>query len=321
MTKQKEYGGYLPLELHKGTPYYTGESVVALNSGRYAILYAVQDAGFHTMWIPFFLCPTVEETLRAAGIVVKYYHIDQNFRPMQIPMGNGEGILWVNFYGIMREELIDEIVAAYGDRLILDQTQSFFSTPRMGVYQAYSCRKFFGVSDGAYVIKEGIGKRELKQDQSSKRSLHLLTSVEYGTNYSYSISKSNENYLDSVGMRAMSQLTTQIMAGIDYERVRTERKNNFLTLRNLLGEKNHLSFCDTCIPMNYPFMAESGELRSRLIEKQIYVAQLWKETMQLREASEWERELADKICIPPIDQRYTPDDMNYIAETVLELNK
>ena len=32
----KEYGGYLPLELSKGRPYYTGEDVIALNAGRYA---------------------------------------------------------------------------------------------------------------------------------------------------------------------------------------------------------------------------------------------------------------------------------------------
>ena len=39
----KEYGGYLPLELSKGRPYYTGEDVIALNAGRYAITYAIED--------------------------------------------------------------------------------------------------------------------------------------------------------------------------------------------------------------------------------------------------------------------------------------
>ena len=41
---EKEYGGYLPLELSKGRPYYTGEDVIALNAGRYAITYAIEDA-------------------------------------------------------------------------------------------------------------------------------------------------------------------------------------------------------------------------------------------------------------------------------------
>ena len=40
---EKEYGGYLPLELSKGRPYYTGDDVIALNAGRYAITYAIED--------------------------------------------------------------------------------------------------------------------------------------------------------------------------------------------------------------------------------------------------------------------------------------
>ena len=42
----KEYGGYLPLELSKGRPYYTGDDVIALNAGRSAIAYASEDAGW-----------------------------------------------------------------------------------------------------------------------------------------------------------------------------------------------------------------------------------------------------------------------------------
>ena len=41
---EKEYGGYLPLELSKGRPYYIGEDVIALNAGRYAITYAIEEA-------------------------------------------------------------------------------------------------------------------------------------------------------------------------------------------------------------------------------------------------------------------------------------
>ena len=43
VTVTREYGGYLPLELPKGQEYYRGEHVVALNSGRYAIVYALLD--------------------------------------------------------------------------------------------------------------------------------------------------------------------------------------------------------------------------------------------------------------------------------------
>ena len=50
---EKEYGGYLPLELSKGRPYYTGEDVIALNAGRYAITYAIEDAGWKKIYLPY----------------------------------------------------------------------------------------------------------------------------------------------------------------------------------------------------------------------------------------------------------------------------
>ena len=49
---EKEYGGYLPLELSKGRPYYTGEDVIALNAGRYAITYAIEEAGWKKIYLP-----------------------------------------------------------------------------------------------------------------------------------------------------------------------------------------------------------------------------------------------------------------------------
>ena len=52
----KEYGGYLPLELSKGRPYYTGEDVIALNAGRYAITYAIEDAGWKKIYLIFGMC-------------------------------------------------------------------------------------------------------------------------------------------------------------------------------------------------------------------------------------------------------------------------
>lgn len=35
--------------------------------------------------------------------------------------------------------------------IILDNTQSFFQKPISGIDTIYSCRKYFGVPDGAYL--------------------------------------------------------------------------------------------------------------------------------------------------------------------------
>ena len=45
---QREFGGYLPLELPHGQELYTGAGVLRLNCGRNAIVAALRDAGWAT---------------------------------------------------------------------------------------------------------------------------------------------------------------------------------------------------------------------------------------------------------------------------------
>ena len=63
-------------------------------------------------------------------------------------------IVVVNFYGVFFP--INDYCWIPTRSLIIDNTQAFYEPPRKGAYNVYSCRKFFGVSDGAYLIKEGI---------------------------------------------------------------------------------------------------------------------------------------------------------------------
>ena len=80
---EKEYGGYLPLELSKGRPYYTGEDVIALNAGRYAITYAIEDAGWKKIYLPYWLCDTVKDAIHIClpDVEIGYYHIDDQLLP------------------------------------------------------------------------------------------------------------------------------------------------------------------------------------------------------------------------------------------------
>ena len=90
---EKEYGGYLPLELSKGRPYYTGEDVIALNAGRYAITYAIEDAGWKKIYLPYWLCDTVKDAIHIClpDVEIGYYHIDdQILQTGSINSGTGE---------------------------------------------------------------------------------------------------------------------------------------------------------------------------------------------------------------------------------------
>ncbi len=320
---RKEYGGYLPLELRKGKEYYKGQDCVALNSGRYAIRYALWDAArrepVKKVWLPYYICPTVEEALRQqeeTPVQIGFYHVDKELLPMEVQPVEGEYLVWVNYFGMQTQETVRRMAERY-PRLIVDNTQGFFTEPVDDVYNVYSCRKFLGVPDGAYVLRRGIRHRQLPTDASGSRAAHLLISLEEGTNAAYGQNKENEAGLDRAGMRQMSPLTRAILEGADYAYIKEKRLENARQLHRLLGGKNRLRVNTDTVLMSYPFACEQGDaLRAYLVEQRVYAAKLWKEVSANPLASDWERELSDSVCILPVDQRYDAADMEEIAAIV-----
>lgn len=317
----KEYGGYLPLELSKGQPYYAGNDVIALNAGRYAITYAIKDAGWEKIYLPYWLCDTVKDAIHVClpEVNIDYYHIDNQLLPANVSLQMGEGILWVNYFGLQSELIIEHLVKRFCGQIIIDNTQSFYTKPQKNAWQVYSCRKFFGVSDGSYVIHSGITKRNFPPHFSSSSALHLLHSLEKGTNYSYSLNKDNEAKLGTCGPASMSRLTSSILSSIDYKQIQKKRTQNMTILHQILSPYNEFPVFRAAPAMSYPFLWKDKRLKNALIQSKIYIPTLWAETLENPKSSSWERYLSEYLCILPIDQRYDTSDMEYIGKTVLNL--
>ena len=64
---QREFGGYLPLELPHGQELYTGAGVLRLNCGRNAIVAALRDAGAKKVYLPYYNCNTVYDAVTRAS--------------------------------------------------------------------------------------------------------------------------------------------------------------------------------------------------------------------------------------------------------------
>ena len=154
---QREFGGYLPLELPHGQELYTGAGVLRLNCGRNAIVAALRDAGAKKVYLPYYNCNTVYDAVTRAGFAVERYPLDARRLPVCPALGDGEWLLYVNYFGIASDDLLAEVKRRW-PRVIFDNTQAFFSAPRMDAdsYNVYSCRKFVGVPDGAYLVHTGL---------------------------------------------------------------------------------------------------------------------------------------------------------------------
>ena len=105
-----------------------------------------------------------------AGFAVERYPLDARRLPVCPALGDGEWLLYVNYFGIASDDLLVEVKRRW-PRVIFDNTQAFFSAPRMDAdsYNVYSCRKFVGVPDGAYLVPVSYTHLDVYKRQRLRR--------------------------------------------------------------------------------------------------------------------------------------------------------
>jgi hypothetical protein len=317
----KEYGGYLPLELPKDRGHYytdkTGESVLKLNSGRTAFYCAALDAGMERIHLPFFTCEDTRSPFDDLGIEVVEYFIDDNFMPKLTQYSQKDYVLWTNYYGNSSQEIIDAVVRTHPN-LIIDNCHAFFSQPMEGVYNCYSARKFFGVNDGAYLIKSSLSSfDQLQIDQSTSHARHLIDQIESGTNSGYLSSLNNEKRLLG-NYKKMSRFTDKILGTINYEDIKIKRRENFLTYHETLQHLNSFPMdLSSGTHFYYPFLFEQENLRDELIKKKVYNPQWWKHVIDKLPETSFEFRLAKFTILLPLDQRYDSQDIQDVCKILL----
>ena len=153
----KEIGGYIEFEHYHGAEYH--EKAIKLNCSRNALAYLIKLHRIKHIYIPFFLCDSVLNVCKKYGVEVSYYHIDENFIPILHQTDFSQDWLYiVNYYGQLTNEKIEEVFKTIKN-IIVDNVQSFFQMPVSQVPTIYNCRKFFGVSDGAYLYSNSKLKK------------------------------------------------------------------------------------------------------------------------------------------------------------------
>jgi len=312
----KPIGGYFELELPQRSEYHS--TAIALNMGRNSLEYILRVRGYRHVYLPYYSCEVLLEPFSKLGIDYTFYHIDEHLEiETPITLGNGEALLCINYYGL-KHDYIKALVARYGKQLIVDNTQAFFAPPIDGIDTFYSCRKFFGVADGAYLYCVQPLDMELEQDQSWERMGYLLKRTDISAEAAYADFRAQSTKLKDNPIRRMSHLTHRIMASINYKQVAMRRRENYRLLDEALKEKNHISLplTDETVPMVYPFLSDDDGLRQRLIENKIFVAQYWPNVLDWCNKGCTDYQFTKKLLPLPIDQRYGTEEMKRIIKLI-----
>lgn len=310
----KEIGGYIELDTCRHAMLH--EDAILLNCGRNALAYLLEAKGIKKLYLPYFLCDSVANVCKKYGVEVAFYHIGENWLPKDLVIDGDAWLYIVNFYGqITREDLAR--LAEVHNNVIIDNAQAYFDAPLANVDTLYTCRKFFGVSDGAVLYTNSKLERSLEIDESFNRIHYVLGRYERTASEFYEEAAQNNDIFDNEPIKEMSRLTKNLLRSIDYEYVKQVRTNNFAYLHEKLREVNKLNIRLIEGAFMYPLLIDDGmKIRKQLQQMKIYIPTLWPNVLEECEPDTLEYKFAAEILPIPVDQRYGIEDMEYLVEVI-----
>lgn len=305
-----EIGGYFGFETWHDRGHYHSDAL-AINSGRHALELILADKDIKVLYLPKYYCDVLLEPISRLGVHVEYYDVTMQLEVPTEIIGRG-WLLYINYFGLKDNEVIR--LAGLTDKLIVDNSQAFYSKPLKGVPTFYSCRKFFGVPDGGYVY--GLSsKPTLELDDSKDRFTHLLGRTTDGAQMHFATYKEHERIFSRIPPRLMSVLTNMIMSSIDYKSALERRLDNFNLLHEKLGTMNELKIENGGSAMCYPYKGEKSA-KAELLKERIYIANYWPNVTEQFDSTTNAYKFAKGLDCLPVDHRYTKRDMERVAEIV-----
>lgn len=310
----EEIGGYFELGGFPNDIYH--KKAIAINTARNCLIYVIKSRKLKKIYVPYYLCDSVDKASDYCEI--EYYKVDHNFLPdFERELEDNAYVYIVNYFGLLSNNKIIELMLKYKN-IIIDNVQDFFQEPVNEIDTIYSCRKYFGVPDGAYLYTDNILNEELEEEFSKDRFKHILGRLENSASEYYEEYTKSEALLGKLPLRKMSKTTSLILGGIDYHKIKKIRTENFKHLNDKLKDVNNLKFENVEGAFAYPFYAKNAtDLRKILIENKVYVPILWPNVIK-QSQDKLAYDYALNILPLPCDQRYGVKEMDKIIKIVKE---
>lgn len=312
-------GGYFELELGEGG-YSYHETPYTFKSGRAALHYILRICKPSLVHVPFYTCNALLQSFEAADVAYRFYAINENFEPVTVPdLANGEYFLYINYFGL-QHKTVNRLSTRYASQLIVDCTQDFFTKGNGRSWFFNSCRKFFGVPDGAYLYPPGHVQVHKIEDRNDGYTVeHLIKRFKGYVQEGYAAFKENDKMCDPE-IKGMSLLSQHLLSHINYQEVIGCRRANFNCLHHIFKNYNQLAVTadEAVVPMVYPLMMQGQTNRNELYSQGVYVPTFWAERIEANATGfATERRLAEKLLPLPIDHRYNESDMQRMAAVIL----
>ncbi len=336
---------------------YGKRNMVFTMSGRSAIALALRSLVQNRSGIvkkcllPAYMCDTVFFPFQWEGWEIRFYHLNKNLEADEEELRRlveleRPGLLFIHaYYGVDTWKPMRSLLKTWkkeGICIMEDVTQSYYleSAGAEADYVVGSLRKWYPIPDGGFVAAdESICRKGMvSADEFTQKRLGFLTEK---WNYLHGEGKAEEKagmkerflrknremeeWLDChEGAGKMSREALEMLAGIDEEACREQRKKNYRYLYGKLKNKTQfwpiLPETDGAAPLYLAVYArEREELQRFLKSHDIYAPVLW----PVGEAngsslSKEEGYIFEHMLALPIDQRYGREEMERVAAVLEE---
>ena len=343
------------LEVHKLTlepenvfTYLNGYNCLYVDSGRSCIKLLCQLIPDSKLLVPAFSCYSVIYGF-VNGVEPVFYAVNDDFSIdfddlISKITPEVKGIYITNYFGHFMSdedaEKINSLKEKYGLIVFEDNTQSVFSgAPKVGDYCLASIRKWFAVPDGGVIYSKNpldaidVSKLSKNSKQNDKLYPQIIKSmilkgfidcpVDFVVDLFAKVENELNEYADNNEIFLMSDFTEFIFKCNDLPWNIGKRKENEKYLRTLIHSP-YLRVAipelnDSDCPFNLPmYCTHRDEMWDYLVNNyNIYPSVLWR-TYQYDPVKDigLTSKMGHEIISFPIDQRYSKENMEYLADAI-----
>ncbi len=317
-------------------PPFVTRQTLFLASARSGIALLLKRVAPGRLWLPSFYCNHLLKTLQQCGVPVSLYGIGADLQPVSSDwmdeVAAGELVIMVDYFGFPCNLEHKRRLKGQGAMVLEDACQALLShgVGQEAAFVLHSPRKFLGVPDGGLLVVQQ--RQELLDEQleappaewwlKAYRASLLRRAFDQGSGdrgwFQLFQDAEEEAPVTPCAMGELSRLL--LLRGFNYGQIARQRISNYRQLARRLGQLAIFpELPEGVVPLGFPVrVAKRDLLRRSLFERQIFPPHHWPIHGVVPPSFSESHRLSQEIMTIPCDQRYGNEDMQRIADLVLQ---
>jgi len=322
-----------------------GKSGTWTTNGRsalYLILQQLKSQGINHIHLPAFMCQSILQPVLFLGLDYSFYPVQPDLTALPDPPVNSS-VLLIHYFGVFNDAahalrknsghdylLIEDACHVFLNDSYFNEAENqfvFFSTRKHGpTVLGGWCNLEVDLDDPGKDIEvctwKSLAARLMKGIYLSDIDGEVDSTME---DYYLKLFREVEDSFNSgIQPTRLPQLILNLIDSLDWNTISRKRRDNWQILHELVGNKVENLFDqlpDESVPLGYVIRLDNRDIvKEKLAAQRIFAPVHW----QLPDEVDRKRfpdsvKLADSLLTLPIDQRYGPGDMYYLANVLKEI--